>query len=296
MSNPFFTVIIPTYNRPLALYDAIQSVLKQSFSDFEILVVNNGEEALALGVIHQISDKRLRYINEARKGANNARNTGIENGAGRFICFLDDDDLYLPHHLKTLYDLILVNRERTALYRTFTSIERSSGVMEEQIVGLKDPSETALEHSYKIMLFMGCVCCSRSILGDLKFDPSIEIAQDYQLFSRILARFPMIESTEITTLYRKTEDSTSSPTFDKYLKYIKVYSDLFKDPLVSAQLSAQAQNNLLFRFHDFMLSGHYNEMNWEAFIKYSFRAAGYKRGYFFRKGYLKLFLKKVMRR
>ena len=85
---PFFSVIIPTYNRPETLDRAISSVLKQSFSDFELIIVNNGSERLHIAV----KDDRIKILTEKKTGASYARNTGIQNANGQFICFLDDDE------------------------------------------------------------------------------------------------------------------------------------------------------------------------------------------------------------
>lgn len=99
--NVAVSVIIPTYRRPVELKRAVLSVLKQSFSDFEILVVNDHfEDKEIVEVIDSLNDARIKLFKNIRvKGANGARNTGILNAKGYYIGFLDDDDEWLPDKL-----------------------------------------------------------------------------------------------------------------------------------------------------------------------------------------------------
>jgi glycosyltransferase involved in cell wall biosynthesis len=86
---PQFTVIIPTRNRPHYLDHAIQSVLDQTCTDFELLIVNDGEDAVRGG-----EDRRIRVLDNKTRGAVAARNLGIAEARGEYIAFLDDDDVW----------------------------------------------------------------------------------------------------------------------------------------------------------------------------------------------------------
>lgn len=98
---PKVSIIIPTHDRPELLPRAIRSVLNQTFRDFEIIVVDDGLKARAAGVIKQLSDPRIIYIqHEKESGGSAARNTGIKNSKGRFVAFLDDDDEWMPEKLE----------------------------------------------------------------------------------------------------------------------------------------------------------------------------------------------------
>jgi len=104
--TPFFTVVIPVYNRAHALGAALTSVLEQTFQDFEIVVVDDGSIDNPQTVIDKIADPRIRLIRQQNKGGGAARNTGIDAARGRFIAFLDSDDRFLPHHLETMHRLL----------------------------------------------------------------------------------------------------------------------------------------------------------------------------------------------
>jgi len=98
---PKISVIIPTHNRPELLRAAINSVLNQTYQDFEIIVVDDGLERRADKVVESFNDERIKYIQHSEeKGGSAARNTGIRASQGEFIAFLDDDDQWLPEKLE----------------------------------------------------------------------------------------------------------------------------------------------------------------------------------------------------
>jgi len=105
---PFFSVIIPTYNRAKAILEATGSVLNQSFVDFELLVIDDGSTDNTKELVTEIAkkDERLIYIYQNNAERSAARNCGINLSKGKYICFLDSDDIYLPNHLQLFYKTI----------------------------------------------------------------------------------------------------------------------------------------------------------------------------------------------
>lgn len=112
-SNPFFTVIMPVYNRESFLKNSIESVINQSFTNFELICIDDGSTDKSYEIIYSysIKDKRIKVIKQKNKGRCLARNIGIETALGKWICFLDSDDIYYPNHLLTLKNLIENNPE-----------------------------------------------------------------------------------------------------------------------------------------------------------------------------------------
>lgn len=103
---PFFSVVIPVYNRAGPLGNALRSVLAQSCRDFEIVVVDDGSTDNPKQTVDRFSDPRIRYVRQDNRGGGAARNAGIDNARGRFIAFLDSDDEFLPNHLETMKRLL----------------------------------------------------------------------------------------------------------------------------------------------------------------------------------------------
>src|SRR6185437_3124324 len=100
------SVIIPVYNRANTLGAAIRSVLTQTCQDFEIIVVDDGSTDDPAGVVAGYTDPRIRFLSQKNKGGGAARNAAIDAATGRFIAPLDSDDVFLPHHLETMKELL----------------------------------------------------------------------------------------------------------------------------------------------------------------------------------------------
>lgn len=100
--TPFFSVVIPTYNRTDRIHPVLESVKSQTFNDFECLVIDDGSkdgDTLAT-IISSLNDSRFVYIRQENKGACNARNRGIDTARGMYIALLDSDDIFLSEKLE----------------------------------------------------------------------------------------------------------------------------------------------------------------------------------------------------
>src|SRR5690606_35592492 len=99
--------IIPLYNKERHIKSTIESVLAQTFQDFEIIIVNDGSTDNSEALVNSISDPRIKYFKQENKGVSTARNFGIEKSSAKLIAFLDADDYWYPNHLnhlKTLFE------------------------------------------------------------------------------------------------------------------------------------------------------------------------------------------------
>lgn len=107
-SNPFFSVIIPSYNRSTQVMNAVKSVLNQSCENFEIIIINDCSKTDYSKIEKYIKHfKNVKYIKKQKnEHISSARNTGIEYSKGVYIAFLDDDDIFYPNHLSIIYDKI----------------------------------------------------------------------------------------------------------------------------------------------------------------------------------------------
>lgn len=99
---PVVSVIIPTYNRCNLVAQACRSVLHQTFPDFEVIVVDDGSTDDTASVIRQIPDTRIKYVHKQNGGQSSARNLGLMRATGRYIAFLDADDLWPPDFVRNL--------------------------------------------------------------------------------------------------------------------------------------------------------------------------------------------------
>lgn len=105
-SKPTVSVVLPTYNRADVLERAIESVLAQSYSDFELVVVDDGSTDDTAAVVEAFDDARVTLVEHAdNEGANAARNTGIDESAGEYVAFQDSDDEWHPEKLRKQMDV-----------------------------------------------------------------------------------------------------------------------------------------------------------------------------------------------
>lgn len=110
------SVIIPTYNRADLIIRAIASVREQVYQNLEIIVVDDASDEDIAQVIEQINDSRIKYIrHQTNLGGSEARNTGIKHSQGKYITFLDSDDVWLPNKLSSQLAAIFAQKERDNL-------------------------------------------------------------------------------------------------------------------------------------------------------------------------------------
>jgi glycosyltransferase involved in cell wall biosynthesis len=194
--SPFFSVIIPVYNRAEPLRRAIESVLAQSCQDFEIVVVDDGSGDDPRSVVDSFHDPRISFVSQPNGGGGKARNTAIDQAHGRFVAPLDCDDMFLPHHLASMKTL-LENRTGTVGYAR-VRVDRGQGR-----VFLKPPR--ALRHGEDMATYLLCdrgfvptitVVAPRDVAARIRYDEDLWPAEDADFAIRLFLdghRFHMLE-------------------------------------------------------------------------------------------------------
>lgn len=104
MNVGLISVIIPVYNGEAYLAESIKSVLNQLYTNFELIVVNDGSTDCSLKIVQQFDDPRIKIINKKNTGVSDSRNTAIKYANGEYICFLDADDCYSPYYIQRMYE------------------------------------------------------------------------------------------------------------------------------------------------------------------------------------------------
>lgn len=143
--GPALSVIMPVYNTGSKLSSTINSILKQSFNDFELLILNDGStDKKTLQICEKYSqiDRRVKIINKSNEGIEKTKVIGVEMAQGDYIMFSDHDDYYLPHAFKKLFDKIVahdadivVGNYYEQLFRNLPLKFKGFTVKEEQAVG-----------------------------------------------------------------------------------------------------------------------------------------------------------------
>lgn len=123
---PQISVVIPAYNAENTIRETVECVLAQTFTDFELLVINSNSSDRTSEVLHEISDCRLRVINLSQGSASLNRNRGLSRAQGKFITFLDADDLWTPDKLESQYLALKRNSQAVVAYSFTDCIDQGN--------------------------------------------------------------------------------------------------------------------------------------------------------------------------
>lgn len=188
--NPLVSVIIPTYNRGWIIKEAVDSVLAQDYRDFELIVVDDGSTDNTPEVLDAYRGT-IKVFRQENKGVSAARNRGIAEASGRFIAFLDSDDLWLPQKLSRQVEFF--NTTPDALICQTEEVWIRSGVRVNPKKRHQKPSGMIFEPSLALCLVSpSAVMIRRSLLEIVgNFDETLPACEDYDLWLRISCRFPV---------------------------------------------------------------------------------------------------------
>ena len=215
--NPLVSVIIPTYNRGWILKEAIDSVLAQDFKDFELIVVDDGSTDNTQGILNSYKEDII-VLHQGNKGVSAARNRGITSASGRFIAFLDSDDLWLPGKLSIQVDFFNANPD--ALICQTEEIWLRNGTRVNPKKRHKKLSGDIFEHSlYLCLVSPSAVMMKRSLFEKTgMFDESLPACEDYDMWLRVSCRYPvcLIDTPLIIKIGGHDDQLSRSSGLDRY--------------------------------------------------------------------------------
>lgn len=222
-SIPFFSVIIPTYNRARSIMDAVKSVQEQTFKNFEVLVIDDGSKDNTGERVRSAAkdDPRIRYVFQENAERSAARNHGIELSKGRYICFLDSDDIYLKDHLERFNATIEYGGFPKAMILGNSLAEINGEYRKDP--PYKTETDDPIELVLKISICSQRVCVESSILKEFKYDVKLRVGEDQELWSRIVRKFPIVHSDQYTVVLRDLGDRTIDyMNTDTYLANLQI--------------------------------------------------------------------------
>lgn len=182
-NNPLISVIIPSYNRADILPRAISSVLEQTYSNFELIIVDDASTDTTEAVISNIKDERIKYIkHEKNSNGSVARNTGIKNASGEYIAFLDSDDEWHKDKLLEQFNFFKsYNEEKTVCY---TAMYEDNGLNVKVRPGRgKREDEAFADYVFcnRGLIQTSTLMIHKSILEKVQFNPKLRRHQDWDL-------------------------------------------------------------------------------------------------------------------
>lgn len=216
--KPFFSVVIPLYNKEKHILNTINTVLAQTFQDFEIVVVNDGSKDNSVTIVKDIIDSRIRIINQENSGVSAARNRGIKESKGEYIALLDADDLWLENHLGNLHKLI----ERypdSGLYACAYKI-RLKGNSDRGVItyGLPDDSDFVKIPNYfesvaygENLVWTSAVCIPKKVFleDDIWFPVGEKYGEDQYVWARIAVEFEIAYCRIESAIYDQSAENNT---------------------------------------------------------------------------------------
>jgi glycosyltransferase involved in cell wall biosynthesis len=181
---PFFSIIIPVYNRVDFIAKTIYDALDQTFQDFEIIIIDDGSEDATEREIQKISDKRVRYFKTKNRERSHARNYGLKQAKGKYINYFDSDDMMYPNRLQTVYNFIESNSEPDVLYTHYDFINEKG----EKIGRMNRHYESFTKDIlYNNFLATDAVFLKKGVATQFPFDENRQIitAEDWELWLRM---------------------------------------------------------------------------------------------------------------
>ena len=210
--SPLVSVIIPTFNRPAMLRESVESVLRQTYKHWEVVVINDGGvDVTALLASFHAEDRVRSVSHQTNQGLAGARNSGLLAARGAFVAYLDDDDIFYPEHLATLVQA-LGSKGAVAYTDAYRAHQIRQG--ERYVVSQRDvpysfdfDCDRILVENFIPVL---CVMHARECVDQVGlFDPSLKRLEDWDLWIRMSRRFQFIHVPKITCEFRWRDDGST---------------------------------------------------------------------------------------
>lgn len=246
--SPFFSVIIPTYNRAHLIEVTIQSVLKQEYQQFEIILVDDGSTDNTQSIIEKIikdhKQKKISYFYKTNGERGAARNYGLNKASGDYVIYFDSDDTLYPNHLKEAAQFILSN-PGVEIFHLRYDIKNSQGLKTgEGPVYLSPPNRELMRGN-----FLSCngVVLKKEIALENPFneDRDLSAAEDWELWLRLSVKYPIHHINTITsTICNHNDRSVLVVNKDKLIKRMELLLKLVKNNIPLMEVYGELFQNL----------------------------------------------------
>ncbi|HSZ71700.1 MAG TPA: glycosyltransferase family 2 protein [Cytophagaceae bacterium] len=259
-----FSIIIPTYNRAAFIQKAVDSVLTQTYSNWELIIIDDASSDDTAVLLQSYTDERIHiYRNDKNLERSASRNKGIASAEGEYICFLDSDDYFLPNHLTLLADAIKKTDGLKALLHTdveqYNRQENTRKIVTSVTTGNK--VESILTQHIPVI----SVAVHRDILATFQFDTSLNINEDVYLFARIAACFPVVHVPNVSVVWVLHGSNTADVEKDCLTPQVIATRKIVNDPLLARFISSAFKKNKYFQLYSQLVYFHASHRrHWEA--------------------------------
>ena len=245
--NPFFSIIIPSFNRGSFLTSTILSVKNQKFINWELIIVDDGSTDDTKEVVNEfLNDNRIKYFYQDNSERSAARNKGISVSLGDFICFMDSDNIMDSERLNILYKSLKNNMFLEAVY--YTDIIYFSPNNNNTFIKYGNHFSTPVEINELINKIIATpqLCISKKVLSEFKFDERISIGEDLELLFRIVQKYPLLYLENNVTITEINHENRSVSFRSKSsIKQLRTLKIMFSKNHPANKVDKSLKNKLL---------------------------------------------------
>lgn len=210
------SIIVPMYNTGIYIIDTINSILSQTYTNFEILVIDDCSTDNSVEIVRSINDNRIILLsNEKNSGAAESRNNGLRNATGKWIAFLDSDDLWLPNKLEKQLEF-MINNDYNFTFTEYIEIDEHNNPTGVKLTGPKIVNKRRMYN----FCYMGCltVMYNRELIGLIQVDQRIKKRNDYAIWLQVIKKTNAYLLPAVLSCYRRRSGSISNVSIWKLIK------------------------------------------------------------------------------
>jgi glycosyltransferase involved in cell wall biosynthesis len=211
INMPEISVIIPVYNGEKTIQETLESVFNQTFSDYELIVINDGSTDFTLKILSHVKDSRLKVFSYPNGNQAVSRNRGISHASGKYIAFLDADDLWTPDKLEQQFEALQAHPEAAVAYSWSDYIDETSQFLR------RGSYKTINGNTYPYFLLANILengsnpLIRRQALVEVgNFNPDFTPAEDWDMWLRLAKQYQFITIPKPQILYRQSSQSASA--------------------------------------------------------------------------------------
>ena len=251
--SPTFTLIIPTHKRPHLLARNLRAIQQQIPRDeLQCIVVSDFPDADTAAVCAAMLSPEDIFMRRSHCTPGESRNSGMLHATGRYIMFLDDDDLWHPGCLSEMLNQPAIQAGKLSYFNCSRVIEkRANGIpepLQEDALNLKDQVNEMI--FVRNQIHMSCIAFPRELIGDLRFDPRLRTFEDWDfmlsVFERTMPVHVPVMVSRVCEVYGEDSDRLSTGTVDlgTVIDYLYIYRrHVIKNPQISELRSNMLENN-----------------------------------------------------
>ncbi len=226
---PTISVIIPVYNGEKTIRETIESVLNQTFTDFELIVIDDGSQDKTVEIVSSIRDERLKIFSYPNSGVSISRNRGISHVSGEYISFIDADDLWTEDKLELQLKALQENPQAAVAYSWTKCIDESGNFSR------RGSHISVTGDVYAKLLLIDFIengsnpLIRKQALTEVgEFDASVSPSEDRDMWLRLAAKYHFVAVPSPQILYRQSDNSASANIVRQKVASLKVIEKAFE--------------------------------------------------------------------